>query len=115
MLGTPPRGSRETGRPNWRNSGFRLPRTGYNSRMESSPTPTGPDVERLKVPEELIKQVHEARERFRLAKENMEKAMDDTDYDHGQHVDGHFAELRKAERELEELTDKVQEILNRKV
>ncbi len=83
--------------------------------MESTPTPTGPDVERLKVPEELLKQVHDARERFRLSKENLEKAMEDSDYDHGQHVEGHFAELRKAERELEELTDKVQEILSRKV
>jgi hypothetical protein len=83
--------------------------------MESSPTPTGPDVERLMVPEELITQVHEARERFRVAKENLEKAMDDTEYDHGQHVDDRYAELRKAERELEDLTDKVQEILGRKV
>lgn len=66
------------------------------------------------VPEELIKQVHEARERFRTCKENLEKAMDGSDYDHEQHVDDRFAELRKAERELEELTDKVQEILGRK-
>jgi hypothetical protein len=89
-------------------------RSGYNSAMESTPTPTGPDVERLMVPEELIKQVHEARERFRVAKENLEKAMDDTEYDHGQHVDDRYAEVRKAERELEDLTDKVQEILGRK-
>jgi hypothetical protein len=91
-----------------------MPSTGYNSPMESSPTPTGPDVERLKIPEELLKQVHDARERFRLSKENLEKAMEDSDYDHGQHVEDHFAELRKAERELEDLTDKVQEILSRK-
>ena len=42
-------------------------------------------------------------------------AMDDTDYDHGRHVVDRFAEVRKAERELEELTAKVQEILGRKV
>jgi hypothetical protein len=82
--------------------------------MESSPTPTGPDVNRLIVPEELLKQVHDAHERFRLSKENLEKAMEDSDYDHGQHVDDRFAEVRKAEREMEELTTKVQEILSRK-
>jgi hypothetical protein len=95
--------------------GFRLAQTGYNSSMESSPTPTGPDVNRLIVPEELLKQVHDAKERFRLSRENLEKAMDDTDYDHGQHVDNRFADVRKAEREMEELTAKVQEILGRKV
>jgi hypothetical protein len=83
--------------------------------MESLPTPTGPDVNRLIVPEELLAQVHDARERFRLSRENLEMAMDDTDYDHGRHVVDRFAEVRKAERELEELTAKVQEILGRKV
>ena len=79
-----------------------------------SPKPTGPDVERLKVPEELIKQVHEARERFRLAKENLESATKETEYDHGRHVEERMEDMRKAEREMEELTDKVQEILGRK-
>ena len=86
----------------------------YNLRMDSSPTPTGPDIERLKVPQELINQIHEARERFRVARENMEKVMEDSDYDHEQHVEDRLAAVRKAERELEELTGKVQEILGRK-
>jgi len=101
--------------PNQNNIGFAPPRSGYNVRMETPPTPTGPDVDRLIVPEELIKQVHEARERFKVCKENMEKTMDDSDFDHGQHVEERFAELRKVERELEQLTEKIQEILARKV
>jgi len=82
--------------------------------MDFAPTPSGPDVERLRLPEELIKQVHEARERFRISKENLEKAMDATEYDHGQHVEERIEDLRKSERELEALTEKVQEILGRK-
>jgi protein-arginine kinase activator protein McsA len=82
--------------------------------MDFAPTPSGPDVDRLRVPEELAKQVHEARERFRISKENLEKAMEDTEYDHGQHVEERIEDLRKAERELESLTEKVQEILGRK-
>jgi hypothetical protein len=83
--------------------------------MDSSPTPTGPDVDRLKVPEELLQQVHDARERFRISRENLEKAMEDTEYDHGQHVEEHLAAMRKAEGEMEELTKKVKEILGREV
>lgn len=83
--------------------------------MESSPVPHGPDVDRLIVPEELLKKVAEARERFHASREELEKAMADSEYDHGRHVKDRYAELRKAETELEELTEKVQEILGRKV
>ena len=41
--------------------------------------------------------------------------MDDSDFDHRQHVEERFAELQKVERELEQLNDKVKEILARKV
>jgi hypothetical protein len=83
--------------------------------MDHSPQPTGPDVNRLIVPEDLLKKVSDARERFHAAKATLETAMDDTDYDHGRHVDDRYTELRNAERELEELTQQVQEILARKV
>jgi hypothetical protein len=83
--------------------------------MESQPTPKGPDVERLIVPEELLQQLHAAHERFHAAKEALKGAMDSTDYDHGQHVKDRYADLRKAEKEVEELNEKVQEILGRKV
>jgi hypothetical protein len=83
--------------------------------MEYIPTPSGPDVNRLIVPDDLLKQVQEARERFHTAKADLEKAMDEAEYDHGRHVKERYAELRKVEAELEDLTGKVQEILGRKV
>jgi hypothetical protein len=83
--------------------------------MESPKTPTGPDVDRLIVPEALLGQVHAAHERFHAAKEALKVAMESSDYDHTQHVNERYAELRKAEKEVEELNEKVQEILQRKV
>jgi hypothetical protein len=98
-----------------KNCHFRLGGSGYNLRMESPKMPSGPDVERLIVPEALLQQVHDAHERFHAAKEALKGAMDSTDYDHTQHVNERYAELRKAEKEVEELNEKVQEILRRKV
>jgi hypothetical protein len=83
--------------------------------MDATPNPTGPDVDRLKVPEELLQQLHSAHERFHLSKQNLEKAMADSEYDHGQHVAERLAEVQKIEKEVEDLNDKVQEILQRKV
>jgi hypothetical protein len=83
--------------------------------MESREMPKGPDVERLIVPETLLKELHAAHERFHAAKEELKGAMDSTDYDHEKHVNDRFAALRKAEREVEELNEKVQEILRRTV
>jgi len=83
--------------------------------MESSPTPTGPDVERLKIPEELLQQLQSAQERFHASKQALEKSMADADYDHGQHVTDRMEGVRKIEQEMEDLTEKIQEILRRKV
>lgn len=82
--------------------------------METPPTPSGPDVDRLIVPDDLLKQVQAVRERFHEQKLELEKAMDAMDYDHGKHVKDRYAELQKIEREMEELNDKVREILGRK-
>jgi propanediol dehydratase small subunit len=81
--------------------------------MPQQPLPTGPDVDRLMVPDDLLRQLHDANERFRLAKEQLQKTTDDSDDRHVARVEERFVELRKAERDLEELTAKVQEILHR--
>jgi polyhydroxyalkanoate synthesis regulator phasin len=83
--------------------------------MESKPLPSGPDVNRLTVPDDLQQQLHEANQRFHEAKRNIEEAMKDTEYDHGQHVEKRMEEMRAIEREVEELNGKVKEILSRKV
>ena len=81
--------------------------------MPEQPQPTGPDVDRLIVPDDLLRQLHDANERFRLAKEQLQQATDASDFEHEKGVEDRFVELRKAERDLEDLTAKVQEILGR--
>jgi len=85
--------------------------------MPQEPTPSGPDVERLMVPEELLKQLHAANESLRVAKERLEEAMDETElvFRHQQQVEERFGELRKSEKDLEEISGKINEILQRKV
>jgi uncharacterized protein Yka (UPF0111/DUF47 family) len=81
--------------------------------MPEQPQPTGPDVDRLKVPDDLLRQLHDANERFRLAKDQLQETTNDSGDRHVKRVEDRFAELRKAERDLEDLTAKVQEILRR--
>jgi hypothetical protein len=83
--------------------------------MEAQPTPSGPDVDRLLVPDDLHRELHDANERFHEAKKNLEEAMDESEYDHGRHVHQRLEEFRKVEREIEELNAKVNEVLGRGV
>jgi succinate dehydrogenase/fumarate reductase flavoprotein subunit len=84
--------------------------------MPQDPTPTGPDVERLKVPEELLQRLHGANESLHVAKKRLEEAMDETSlvFRHEQNVEERFAELRLAEKDLEEISGIINEILGRK-
>jgi hypothetical protein len=82
--------------------------------MESKPTPQGPDVDRLIVPDELLQQLQKANERFHAAKESLERTSGDSEYDHGQHVEDRLTDVRKIEQEIEELSKKIQEILGRR-
>jgi hypothetical protein len=83
--------------------------------MEMEPLPSGPDVNRLHVPDDLHQKLHEANQRFHEAKRNLEEAMKDTEYDHGQHVEQRIEEVRRIEKEIEELNGQVKEILARRV
>jgi hypothetical protein len=82
--------------------------------METQPTPTGPDVDRLIVPDDLLEKLHKANERFRLAKEEMERVMDDAEMRHDERVEGRIDEMRAAEKEVEDVSAQVAEIMKRK-
>jgi hypothetical protein len=85
--------------------------------MPQETTPTGPDVDRLKVPEELLRQLQEADERLRVAREHLEKAMDETELimSHQHQVEDRFGDLRQAEKDVEAISERINEILGRKV
>jgi hypothetical protein len=80
--------------------------------MQPQPLPSGPDVNRLTVPEELQQQLHEANQRFCQARQNLEEGSRAFDDEHSKHMKVLADELRRAEKELEELNQKVQDILN---
>jgi predicted nucleic acid-binding Zn-ribbon protein len=85
--------------------------------MDHHDLPAGPDVDRLKVPEDLLRQLHDANARLQAARRHLEEAMDETEliFRHEQNVEDHFGEVRKAEKDVEEISKKIQEILGRKV
>ena len=83
--------------------------------MDAEPKPTGPDVERLSVPQDLQQKLHEANQRFHEAKRELEEAMSAAEYRHEEKVKVQFDELRKIEAEVEELNGRVKEILGRNV
>jgi hypothetical protein len=83
--------------------------------MAEAPLPTGPDVGHLMVPEDLLRQYHEAVNHLQGAKEEFAKAQESSQYQHQQQVNEQMEVVRRAEKEVEELTAKVKEILERKV
>jgi hypothetical protein len=70
--------------------------------MEQSPPPP-PNPEVKPVPEELLGQLHDANDRFHKDKEQVEAAMDDTEYRHQERINQAEEELRRAEQEVEEV------------
>lgn len=81
--------------------------------MEPVPNPSGPDVERLRVSEDLVKQLRDADERCHAARNQVENTMDDAGFSHGQRVEEKTDQLRKAEREVQEIQQKIKEIMKR--
>ncbi len=83
--------------------------------MPPEPTPSGPDVNRLMVPEELLTQLHEATGRLQTARKRFEEAMDETSLvgRHEQQVEDRLTDYRNTQKELEEISGKIKEILAR--
>ena len=83
--------------------------------MENEPLPSGPDVNRLTVPDDLHQKLHDANQRFHEAKRNLEEAMKQTEFDHTEHVEQRMEDMRAIEKEIEDLNGKIAEVLGRKV
>lgn len=76
--------------------------------MESPQKPTSSPQ---KVPDELVKQLHAANERFHEQKRQLEEKIDESDYDHGVHLGRAAEELKAAEREIEEIEKKIHDAM----
>ena len=63
------------------------------------------------VPEELMRQLHHATEHFHECKQELERAMDGSEYRHQERVNAAEARLRDAERELEQIEEKIKKVL----
>jgi peptidoglycan hydrolase CwlO-like protein len=66
------------------------------------------------VPDELVKKLHDANQRFHEAKGKLQGSVESVDYDHQDHYQRQFEEVRKMESEIEELEKKIREIVSRK-
>lgn len=64
------------------------------------------------VPDELLGKLHEANARFHRGRQQVEGAMDDTEYRHQERINQAEEELGKAEREVEEVERQIAEELN---
>src|SRR5579859_5911339 len=63
------------------------------------------------VPDELVEQLHTAIDHFHKARENLEEQMKDTDQQHQERVNAAADGVRAAEREVEEISDKISQEL----
>jgi predicted nucleic acid-binding Zn-ribbon protein len=82
--------------------------------MEQPPLPAPPpNPEAKPVPEELLGQLHEANDRFHKGREQVEAAMDGTEYRHQERINQAAEELRRAEREVEEVEQRIEEELGK--
>jgi hypothetical protein len=75
--------------------------------MESQKPDVLKEAEELRVPEELLAQLHEADARLHEARRAMEQIMDDSEYDHQRRVNMNGDELKAAERAVEEISQKI--------
>jgi len=78
--------------------------------MEQSPPP---NPEFKPVPEELLGQLHDANDRFHKGREQVEAAMDGTEYRHQERINQAEEELVRAERQVEEVERQIQEELTK--
>jgi predicted nucleic acid-binding Zn-ribbon protein len=65
------------------------------------------------LPDDLLQQLDAANHRFSEAKKHLDQAMNSTEYRHQERINQKQLEFRTAERELEEITAKIDEALQR--
>jgi hypothetical protein len=78
----------------------------------SVPNPLPPKADVKPIPEELLRQLREANSRFRQGREQVEGAMDNTEFNHQQRINQAEEELRRAEVEVEEVERRIEEELS---
>jgi hypothetical protein len=66
-----------------------------------------------RIPEGLLAQLHNANERFREARLHLEEAMGNTNYDHRSLLDERQRELKRVEDEVEEISSKIHQRMER--
>jgi polyhydroxyalkanoate synthesis regulator phasin len=64
-----------------------------------------------RVPDDLMKQLHEANARFHEHKQRLEEMQGASDYSHQTHLDRAEEQLKAVERELEEINRKIHEAM----
>jgi len=63
------------------------------------------------VPDQLVDELHDANERLHHSKEHLEQAIDGCEYRHQERVNQATDQFRKAEHEVEEVTEKIKDSL----
>jgi chromosome segregation ATPase len=66
-----------------------------------------------RVPDELMEQLHHATERFHACRQDLERSMSSSEYRHQERINAAEEQLRKAEREMEELDERIKKWLAR--
>ena len=78
------------------------------------PQPASPHSEEIRfVPPELLEQLHDATEHFHDEKQRHEQTMDASEYRHEERVQRSRRRLQRAELELEDITRKIRDALDR--
>ena len=74
---------------------------------------TGMDATPGHVPDELMQQLHDASERFARERQARDEVVEGNDFRHQERVDAATENLRKAEREVEEIEQRIRQFLGR--
>jgi len=82
--------------------------------MEDQLPTTRPDVNHLLVPEPLLEELKQADNRLHTARKEMEKTIDDSGFRHQERDGQTFDEVRKAEKDVELLSEKIRKIVEQK-
>jgi polyhydroxyalkanoate synthesis regulator phasin len=72
--------------------------------METEPGDSIQSAEDRKVPEELLQKLHLATQEFHAVKQELENVTADAEFSHQQRLDQLQEKLRKAEREVEQVS-----------
>jgi hypothetical protein len=65
------------------------------------------------VPEALMQQLHQATDRFHAARQELERWMEASEYRHQERISAAAQGLREAEREVEEIEQRISELLHK--